>query len=87
MKQLCEAVSKHLSSRLPLNSNSSQVYLLAEPHLMDIDMARLRSDAISITFDKAYSLRIATPESLFGEKCKADVAVQAIPVLWFNTRC
>jgi hypothetical protein len=51
--QLCEAVSRHPSSRLPLNSDSSRVYLLA----------KLRLDAISVTFDKAYSLRIVAPES------------------------
>jgi hypothetical protein len=29
-KQLCEAVSRHLRSRLPLNSDSSRVFLLAK---------------------------------------------------------
>jgi hypothetical protein len=33
---------------------------------MDIDMAKLRLKAISVTFDKAYSLRIVTSESLLG---------------------
>ena len=84
-KQLCEAISRHLSSRLLLNSDSSTVYLLAEPHLMDINMAKLRLDAISVTFDKAYSLRIVTLESLLSMKCEADVAAEAIPVLRFNT--
>ena len=48
---------------------------------MDIDMAKLRLDAISVTLDKAYGLRIVTPESLFGMKREADVAAEAIPVL------
>ena len=83
-KKLCEAVSRHLSSRLPLNSNSSTVYLLAEPHLIDINIAKLRLDAISVTFNKAYSLRIVTLESLLSIKCEADVAAEAILVLRFN---
>jgi hypothetical protein len=83
-KQLCEAISRHLSSRLPLNSDSSRVYLLAKPHLMDINMAKLCLDAISVTFNKAYSLRIITPESLLSMKRKADVAAEAILVLRFN---
>jgi hypothetical protein len=83
-KQLCEAVSRHLSSRLPFNIDSSRIYLLAEPHLMDINMAKLRLDAISVTFDKAYSLRIVTLESLLSMKREADVAAEAILVLRFN---
>jgi hypothetical protein len=83
-KQLCEAISRHLSSRLPLNSNSSRVYLLAKPHLVDIDVAKLCLDAICVTLNKAYSLRIVTPESLLGMKCEADIAAEAIPVLRFN---
>jgi hypothetical protein len=83
-KQFCEAVNRHFSSRLPLNSDSSREYLLAKPHLVDINMAKLRLDAISITFNKAYSLRIVIPESLLGMKHEADVAAETIPVLRFN---
>ena len=50
-KQLCEAISRHLSSRLPLDIDFSRIYLLAEPHLIDIDIAKLRLDAISVTFN------------------------------------
>jgi hypothetical protein len=85
-KQFSEAVSRHLSSRLPLNSDSSRVYLLAKPHLVDINMAKLRLNAICVTFDKAYSLRVVTPESLLGVERKADVAAEAIPVLRFCSR-
>ena len=83
-KQLCEAVSRHLSSRLPLNSDSSRFYLLAKPHLVDINMAKLRLNAISVTVDKAYGLRIVTLESLLSMKREADVAAEAILVLRFN---
>jgi hypothetical protein len=51
---------------------------------MDIDMAKLRLKAISVTFDKPYSLRIVTSESLLGLWRKADVAAEAIQVLRFN---
>ena len=51
---------------------------------MDIDMAKLRLDAISVTFDKAYGLRIVAPESLLSIKREANVAAEAIPVLRFN---
>ena len=51
---------------------------------MDIDMAKLRLDAISVTLDKSYSLRIATPEGLSGTKREAGVAAEAILVLRFN---
>ena len=67
-KQLCKAVSRHLSSRLPLNINSSRIYLLAELYLIDINIAKLCLDAISVTFNKAYSLRIVTLESLLSIK-------------------
>jgi hypothetical protein len=55
---LCEAVSWHLSSGLPLKSDSSRVYLLAKPHLVDINMAKLFLDTVCVTLNKAYSLRI-----------------------------
>ena len=83
-KQLCEAISRHLSSRLPFNSDSASVYLLAKPHLMDINMTKLGLDSISVTLNEAYSLCIVAPESLLGVKCEADVAAEAIPVLRFN---
>jgi hypothetical protein len=83
-KQLCEAVSRHLSSRLPLNSDSSRIHLLAEPHLMDINVTKLGLDPISVALYQAYSLSVVTPESLLGMKRKADVAAEAIPVLRFN---
>jgi hypothetical protein len=47
-KQLCEAVSRHLSSRLPFNSDSSSFHLLAEPHLMDINVTKLGLDSFSV---------------------------------------
>jgi hypothetical protein len=72
-EQLCEAVSRHLSSRLPLDSDSSSVYLLAKPHLMDIDVVKLCLDAIDLALSETYSLRFVTPESLLGMKRKADV--------------
>jgi hypothetical protein len=83
-KQLCKAVGGHLSSRLPLNCDSSGVYLLTKPHLVDIDMAKLRLDAICVALNKAYSLRIVTPESLLSMKCKADITAEAILVLRFD---
>jgi hypothetical protein len=51
---------------------------------MDVNMAKLRLDAISVTFDKAYSLRIVTLESLLSMKCEANVAAETILVLRFN---
>ena len=83
-KQLCEAVSRHLSSRLLLNSDSSRVYLLAKLHLVDINIAKLCLDAISVTFNKVYSLRIITLESLLSIKREADIAAEAILVLRLN---
>jgi hypothetical protein len=83
-KQLCEAVGGHLSSRLLLNCNSSRVYLLTKPHLVDINMAKLRLDAICVALNKAYSLRIVTLESLLSMKCEADITAEAILVLRFN---
>ena len=80
-KQFSEAVSRHLSSGLPFDRDSSSVYLLAKPHLVDINMAKLYLDSISVTFNKAYSLSIVAPESLLGVKCEANVAAEAIPVL------
>jgi hypothetical protein len=47
-EQLCEAVSRHLSSRLLLNSDSSRIHLLAESHLMDINVTKLGLDLISV---------------------------------------
>jgi hypothetical protein len=83
-KQLCKAVSRHVSSRLPLDCDSSRVYLLAKPHLIDINMAKLCLDAICITLNKAHSLRIITLESLLSVKREANIAAEAIPVLRFN---
>jgi hypothetical protein len=83
-KQLCEADSRHLSSRLPLDNDSSSVYLLAKPHLMDVDMAKLRLDAIDVALSEAYSLRVVTLESLLGMKCEANIAAESIPVLRFD---
>jgi hypothetical protein len=48
---------------------------------VDINKAKLCLNAISVTFGKAYSLRIVTPESLLGMKSKANVVAKAIPVL------
>jgi hypothetical protein len=61
-----------------------RIYLLAEPHLIDIDIAKLRLNAISVTFNKAYSLCIVIPETLLGMKREVDVAAEAVPVLRFN---
>jgi hypothetical protein len=47
-EQLCEVVSRHLSSRLPLNSDSSRIHFLAEPHLMDINMTKLGFNSTSV---------------------------------------
>jgi hypothetical protein len=80
-KQFCKAVSRHLSSRLPLNSDSSSVYFLAKQNLMDVDMVKPCLDAINVALRKTYNLRIVTPESLLGMKRKANVAAEAIPVL------
>jgi hypothetical protein len=84
-KELCEAVSRHVSSRLPLNCDSSRIYFLAKSHLVDINMAKLRLDTISVTLNKAYSLRIVTLESLLSVKCKANIAAEAIAVLRFDS--
>ena len=83
-EQLCEAVSRHISRRLPLNSDSSTVYLLAKPHLVDVNVAKLCLDAICVTLNKAYSLRIVTLESLLSMKREANFATEAIPVLRFD---
>jgi hypothetical protein len=83
-KQLCEAISRHLSSRLPLNSDSSRVYLLAKPHLVDIDVTKLCLDAICVTLNKAYSLRIVTLKSLLSVQRKANIAAEAILILRFD---
>jgi hypothetical protein len=83
-KQLREAVGGHLSSRLPLDRDSSGVYLLTKPHLVDIDIAKLRLDAIRVALNKAYSLRIVTLESLLSMKREANIAAEAILVLRFN---
>jgi hypothetical protein len=83
-KQLCKAVSRHLSSRLLLNRNSSGVYLLTKLHLVDINIAKLYLDAIRVALNKAYSLRIVTLESLLSIKRKANIAAEAILVLRFD---
>jgi hypothetical protein len=48
-------------------------------------MAKLRLNAICVTFNKAYSLRVVTLESLLSVERKANVAVEVILVLRFNT--
>ena len=83
-KQLCEAIRRHLSSRLPLDSDSSGIYLLAKPHLVDIDVAKLCLDTVCVTLNKAYSLRVVTPKSLLSLKRESDIAAEAIPVLRFD---
>jgi hypothetical protein len=83
-KKLCEAVSRHLSSGFPLDSDPSSFHLLAAPHLMDINVTKLGLDSISVASYQTYSLSVVTPESLLGMKRKADVAAEAIPVLRFN---
>jgi hypothetical protein len=83
-KQLCKAVSRHVSSRLLLNCDSSRVYLLAKPHLIDINIAKLCLDAICITLNKAHSLCIITLESFLSMKCKANIIAKVILVLRFN---
>jgi hypothetical protein len=79
-KQLCEAISRHRSSRLPFNSDSSSFYLLTEPHLMDINVTKLSLDSISVAH-QAYSLSVVTPKSLLGMKREANIAAESIPVL------
>jgi hypothetical protein len=83
-KQLREAVGRHVSSRLPFDSDSSSIYLLAKPHLIDIYMAKLRLDAIGVALHKAYSLGVVAPKSLLGMKCEANITAEAIPVLRFD---
>jgi hypothetical protein len=80
-EQLCEAVSRHIHSRLPLNSDSPRIHLLAEPHLMNINVAKLGLDSISVALYQAYSLSVVTPESFLAIKGEANVAAEAIPVL------
>jgi hypothetical protein len=84
-EQLCKAVSRHIRSRLPLNSDSPRIYLLAEPHLVDIHMAKLCLNSISVALHQAYSLSVVTPESLLSVKREANVAVEVILVLRFHT--
>jgi hypothetical protein len=83
-KQLCEAVSRYLSSRLLLNSDPSRIHLLAEPYLMNINVAKLSLDSISVALYQAYSLSVVTPESLLSVKREANIAVEAILVLRFH---
>jgi hypothetical protein len=84
-EQLCEAVSRYIRSRLLLNSDPSRIHLLAEPHLMNINVAKLGLDSISVALYQAYSLSVVTPESLLSVKREANVTVEAILVLQFHT--
>jgi hypothetical protein len=52
---------------------------------MNINVAKLCLDSISVALYQAYSLSIVTPESLLGVKREANVAAEAIPVLRFHT--
>jgi hypothetical protein len=52
---------------------------------MDINMAKLGLDPISVALHKAYSLGIVAPKSLLCLKREANVATEAIPVLRLNT--
>jgi hypothetical protein len=45
---------------------------------VDINMAKLCLNLISVTFDKAYSLSIVAPESLFDVKGKANITAEAV---------
>jgi hypothetical protein len=83
-KQLREAVGRHVSGRLPFDSDSSRIYLLAKPHLMDIHMAKLRLEAIGVALHKTYSLGVVAPKSLFVMKHETNIAAEAIPVLRFD---
>jgi hypothetical protein len=69
-KQFSEAVSRYLSSRLLLNSDSSIVYFLVKPYSVAINIAKLYLDVISITFNKAHSLHIVASESRLSVKRK-----------------
>jgi hypothetical protein len=80
-KQLSEAVGRHLSSRLPFNSDSSSFHLLAEPHLMNVNVAKLRLNTICVAFYKAYSLSVVTLKSLLSVEREANIAAESIPVL------
>jgi hypothetical protein len=51
---------------------------------VDINMAKLCLDAISVTLNKAYCLRIVKLESLLSMKHEANVAAEAILVLQFE---
>ena len=83
-KQLCEAISRHLSSRVLLNSDSSRICLLAKPHIVDINIAKLRLDTVCVTLNKAYSLRVVTLESFLSVKRESNIAAEAILVLRFD---
>jgi hypothetical protein len=48
---------------------------------MNINVAKLRLNAICVAFYKAYSLSIITPKSLLGIKRKANIAAESILVL------
>jgi hypothetical protein len=77
-EQLSKAVGRHLSSGFPLNSNPSSFHLLAEPHLININIAKLCLNAICVAFHKAYSLSVVTPKSLLSVKRKANIAAELI---------
>jgi hypothetical protein len=51
---------------------------------VDINVAKLCLDAICVTLNKAYSLRIVTLESFLGIEREANIAAEAIPVLRFD---
>jgi hypothetical protein len=80
-EQLSKTIGRHLSSGFPLNSNPSSFHLLAELHLININMAKLCLNAICVAFYKAYSLSIVTLKSLLSVKRKADIAAELILVL------
>jgi hypothetical protein len=80
-KELREAVSRHLSSGFLLNNDPSSFHLLAEPHLININVAKLCLNLICVAFYKAYSLSVVTLKSLLSIKRKANIAAELILVL------
>jgi hypothetical protein len=51
---------------------------------MNVNVAKLRLNAVCIAFYEAYSLSIVTPKSLLSLKREANIAAELILVLRFN---
>jgi hypothetical protein len=48
---------------------------------MNINVAKLRLNAICVAFYKAYGLSVVTLKSLLNRKREANIAAESIPVL------